>query len=301
LFRIDDGAIVAGRSEAEIYGALGLANIPPELREGRGEIEAAEERILPNLVTLGDIRGDLHSHTTATDGREDVETMAIAARDAGFSYLAITEHSQALAMANGLDERRALAHANHVRAIGARLEGITLLAGIECDIRPDGTLDLEEECLAQLDIVIASVHSAFTQDEAQMTDRLLRAIACPHVDIIGHPTGRRLLRREPYKVDLNRVIEAAALNGVALEINAQIDRLDLSDIHAKAAHDRGVKIVVSTDSHDKGGFQRMRWAVQVARRAWLTKEDVLNTKSVEEFRLSLRRNQRRRVDHVARF
>jgi DNA polymerase (family X) len=292
LFRIDDGAIVAGRSEAEIYGALGLANIPPELREGRGEIEAAEQRILPNLVTLDDIRGDLHSHTTATDGREDVETMAIAARDAGFSYLAITEHSQALAMANGLDERRALAHANHVRAIGARLEGMTLLAGIECDIRPDGTLDLEEECLAQLDIVIASVHSAFNQDEAQMTDRLLRAIACPHVDIIGHPTGRRLLRREPYKVDLNRVLEAAALNGVALEINAQIDRLDLSDIHAKAAHDRGVKIVVSTDSHDKGGFQRMRWAVQVARRAWLTKEDVLNTRPLEELRAGLRRNQR---------
>jgi DNA polymerase (family 10) len=244
-------------------------------------------------VTLGDIRGDLHSHTLATDGREDVETMAIAARNAGFSYLAITEHSQALAMANGLDERRALAHANHVRAISDRLEGMTLLAGIECDIRPDGTLDLEDDCLAQLDIVIASVHSAFNQDEAQMTDRILRAMACPHVDIIGHPTGRRLLRREGYKVDLNRVIEAAALHGVALEINAQIDRLDLSDIHAKAARDRGVALVISTDSHDKGGFQRMKWAVQVARRAWLTKEDVLNTRPLDELKAGLRRNQRK--------
>jgi DNA polymerase (family 10) len=290
LFRIEDGAVVAGRSEGEIYAALGLAEIPPELREGRGEIEAAERRTLPNLVTLGDIRGDLHSHTLATDGREDVETMAIAARDAGLTYLAITEHSQALAMANGLDERRALAHANHVRAIGERLEGITLLAGIECDIRPDGTLDLAADCLAQLDLVIASVHSAFNQDESQITDRLLRAIACPYVDIIGHPTGRRLLRREAYKVDLNKIIDAAAKAGVALEINAQIDRLDLPDVHARAARDGGVKIVVSTDSHDKAGFQRMKWAVQVARRAWLTKDDVLNTKPVEEFRASLRRH-----------
>ncbi len=292
LFRVEDGVLIAGRTEAEIYAALGLVEIPPELREGRGEIEAAERSALPSLVNLADIRGDIHSHTTETDGREDVETMAIAAREAGLTYLAITDHSQALAMANGLDERRALAHANRIREISRRLDGITVLAGIECDIRPDGTLDLAADCLAQLDVVIASVHSAFNQDESQMTDRLMRAIACPYVDIIGHPTGRRLLRREGYKVDLNSLIETAAAEGVALEINAQIERLDLSDIHARAARDRGVKIVISTDSHERSGFQRMKWAVQVARRAWLTKEDVLNTKSVEEFRLSLRRNQR---------
>jgi DNA polymerase (family X) len=290
LFRIEDGHLVAGRTEAEIYDALGLPEIPPELREGRGEIETAERRALPVLVTLADIRGDIHSHTTETDGREDIETMAIAARDAGLSYLAITDHSKALAMANGLDELRALAHANHVREIGGRLEGITLLAGIECDIRPDGTMDLEDDCLAQLDLVIASVHSGFNQDESEMTDRMLRAIACPWVDIIAHPTGRRLLRREASKVDLNKLIEEAASAGVALEINAQVDRLDLSDTNAKAARDRGVKIVISTDSHDKSGFQRMKWGVQVARRAWLTKEDVLNTRSVEEFRAGLRRN-----------
>jgi DNA polymerase (family X) len=292
LFRLEDGASIAGRTEEEIYRALGLTDIPPELREGRGELEAAEQSNLPVLVTLADIRGDVHSHTTETDGRDDIEAMAMAARDAGFSYLAITDHSQALAMANGLDEHRALAHAGRVREIGARLDGITLLAGIECDIRPDGTLDLADDCLAQLDVVVASVHSAFNQEASQMTDRLLRAVASPHVDIIGHPTGRLLLRRDSYKMDVNALIAAAAETGVALEINAQIDRLDLSDTHAKAARDRGVKIVVSTDAHSKGAFQVMKWGVQVARRAWLTKDDVLNTRNVEEFRAALRRNRR---------
>ncbi|HKY20671.1 MAG TPA: DNA polymerase/3'-5' exonuclease PolX [Vicinamibacterales bacterium] len=290
LFRTEDGAPIAGRTEADIYDALGLEEIPAELREGRGEIDAAARRELPNLLTLADIRGDIHSHTTETDGREDIEAMAIAARDAGFSYLAITDHSKALAMANGLDEPRALAHAQRVRDIGARLEGITLLAGIECDIRPDGTMDLADECLAQLDVVVASVHSAFNQDASQMTDRLLRAVACPYVDIIGHPTGRILLRREAYRVDVGALIEAAASAGVALEINSQVDRLDLSDAHAKAARDRGVKIVVSTDSHSTGGFRLMKWGVQVARRAWLRREDVLNTRPVEEFKAGLRRN-----------
>ncbi len=290
LFRVDDGSLVAGRTEAEIYEALGLAEIPPELREGRGELEAAEQRSLPDLVRLEDIRGDIHCHTTETDGREDIEAMALAARDAGLQYLAITDHSKALAMANGLDEHRALAHARRIREIGDRLEGITLLAGIECDIRADGSMDLADDCLAELDVVVASVHSAFNQDEAQMTDRMLRAIANPFVDIIGHPTGRILLRRDPYKLDVRRLIDAAAEAGVALEINCQVDRLDLSDANAKAAHDRGVKIVISTDSHARGGFRSMKWGVQVARRAWLTKEDVLNTRSVDEFTKALRRN-----------
>ena len=290
LFRIEDDALIAGRTEEEIYRALGLAEIPPELREGRGELEAAEQGALPNLIALADIRGDIHSHTTETDGREDIEAMAAAAREAGLTYLAITDHSKALAMANGLDEPRALAHAARIRAIGQRLEGITLLAGIECDIRPDGTMDLSDDCLAQLDVVVASVHSAFNQDASQMTDRVLRAVACPYVDIIGHPTSRALLRREASQLDVNALIRAAAAAGVALEINAQAHRLDLSDTHAKAAREGGVKIVVSTDSHSKGGFQAMKWGVQVARRAWLAKEDVLNTRTVEDFRKALRRN-----------
>jgi DNA polymerase (family X) len=290
LFRTDDGTLVAGRTEAEIYDALGLAEIPPELREARGEVEAAEQRTLPNLVRLEDIRGDIHSHTTETDGREDIETMALAARDAGLEYLAITDHSKALAMANGLDEHRALAHARRVREIGDRLEGIALLAGIECDIRADGSMDLADDCLAELDVVVASVHSAFNQDETQMTDRMLRAVANPFVDIIGHPTGRLLLRRDPYKLDVGRLIAAAAEAGVALEINCQVDRMDLSDLNAKAARDRGVKIVISTDSHSSGALRLMKWGVQAARRAWLTKADVLNTRSVDEFRKALRRN-----------
>ena len=291
LFRVDDGTLVAGRTEAEIYEALGLAEIPPELREARGELEAAEQRALPHLIRLEDIRGDIHSHTTATDGREDIETMAMAARDAGLEYLAITDHSKALAMANGLDEHRALAHARRVREIGDRLDGITLLAGIECDIRADGSMDLADDCLAELDVVVASVHSAFNQDESQMTDRMLRAVANPFVDIIGHPTGRILLRRDPYRLDVGRLIAAAAEAGVALEINCQVDRTgSLRYATRKSARDRGVKIVISTDSHARGAFRLMKWGVQVARRAWLTKEDVLNTRSVDDFRKGLRRN-----------
>ncbi len=290
LFRISDGVSVAGGDEPGIYDALGLAPIPPELREGRGEIDAAERRALPVLIELGDIRGDIHTHTTETDGRDDIQAMALAARDAGLSYLAITDHSKALAMANGLDEHRALAHARRIREIGDRVEGITLLAGVECDIRPDGTMDLADDCLAQLDVVVASVHSVFTQDEEEMTDRILRAISCPYVDILGHPTGRRLLKREPYKVNVTRMIDAAAAAGVAVEINCQVDRLDLCDSHAKLACERGATIVISTDSHDRGGLQRLKWGVLVARRAWLRRDDVLNTRPVEAFRAGLRRN-----------
>ena len=294
LFRVADGVSVAGAAEAGIYDALGLAFIAPELREARGELDAAESRTLPELIQLSDLKGDIHAHTTETDGRDDVETMALAARAAGLTYLAITDHSKALAMANGLDEHRALAHAKRVREIGARLEGITLLAGIECDIRLDGTMDLADDCLAQLDVVVASVHSAFHQDERQMTDRVLRAISCPYVDILGHPTGRLLLKREPYKVSVTAMIDAAAAAGVALEINCQVDRLDLCDSHARLARDRGAKIVISTDSHSARGFSALKWGVLTARRAWLTKADVLNTRPVDEFLAGLRRNLRTR-------
>jgi DNA polymerase (family 10) len=293
LFRLEDGIAIAGASEDDIYEQLGLAAVPPELREGRGELEAADQRALPALITLADIRGDIHSHTTATDGRDDMETMAIAARDAGFSYLAITDHSQALAMANGLDEHRALEHAQRVREMNGRIDGITLLAGIECDIRPDGSMDLADDCLAQLDVVVASVHSAFQQEEAEITDRVLRAVANPFVDIIGHPTGRRLLKREAYKLNVPALIDAAAAAGVALEINCQIDRLDLCDTHARLARDKGVTIVISTDAHSRAAFRAMRWGVTVARRAWLRPEDVLNTRSLEGFRSGLKRNAKR--------
>ena len=290
LFRVADDHRVAGGSEAEIYTALGLAYVPPELRENRGEIRAAAAGDLPRLIERTDLRGDLHSHTTATDGTADVETMARAARDAGLEYLAITDHSQALAMANGLDEHRALAHAHDIREVGERLDGIALLAGIECDIRADGTLDLAEDCLAELDLVIASVHSAFGQDEAQMTDRILCAIESPVVDVVGHPTGRLLLRRDPYRLDIEQVLEAAARTGVAMEINSQVHRLDLSDIHARLARARGVKLVICTDAHAPAGFDLLRWGVTVARRAWAEPNDVLNTQPLEAFRASLRRH-----------
>ena len=292
LFRVADDHRVAGGSEAEIYAALGLAYVPPELRENRGEIRAAADGDLPRLIERTDLRGDLHCHTTATDGKADVKTMARAARDAGLEYLAITDHSQAPAMANGLDEHRALAHASHIREVSQRLDGITLLAGIECDVRTDGTLDLAEDCLAELDLVIASVHSAFAQGEAQMTDRILRAIESPVVDVVGHPTGRLLLRRDPYRLDIEQVLRAAARTGVAMEINSQVHRLDLSDIHARLARARGVKLIISTDAHAPAGFDLLRWGVTVARRAWTEPDDVLNTQPLEAFRSLLRRNRK---------
>src|SRR5206468_6106779 len=204
-------------------------------------------------------------------------------------YIAITDHSQALAMANGLDEHRALEHAARIRALDGAA-GVRLLAGIECDIRADGSLDLADDCLAALDLVVASIHSAFNQDRQQMTARLLRAIEHPYVDVIGHPTGRLILKREPYPFDLDAVVDAAARHGVALEINSQVDRLDLNDVHAKLARDRGVRLVVSSDAHSRIGLGALRWGVLVARRAWLEPPDVLNTYAFDEFRASLRRN-----------
>jgi DNA polymerase (family 10) len=290
LFRTSDDVRVAGEREEEIYAALGLDWIAPELREMRGEIDAAGTRTQPRLVDLADLRGDLHMHSTETDGKDDVRTMAVAAREAGLEYIAITDHTQSLAMANGLDERRALEHAARIRAIDAEGLGVRLLAGAECDIKPDGSLDLDDECLAALDIVIVSVHSAFTQDRQQMTDRLLRAIAHPHVDILGHATGRRILKRPAYAVDMEAVVDAAARHGVAIEINCQVDRLDVNDVHAMLARARGVPLVISSDGHSRHAFGRLRWGVLVARRAWLQPSDVLNTRPFEQFRAGLRRH-----------
>jgi DNA polymerase (family 10) len=231
-------------------------------------------------------------HTTETDGKDTIAAMAEAAHHAGLEYIAITDHSQSLAMANGLDERRVAAHAERIRALDGQIGGVRLLAGIECDIKPDGTLDLADDCLAALDIVVASVHSAFNQDRQQMTDRLLRAIENPHVDIVGHPTGRRLLQREPYPLDIEAVIGRAAAVGAALEINASAHRMDLNDIHARLARDRGARLVISSDSHARRGVGALRWGVFVARRAWLEPEHVLNTLPFEQFRAALRRHRR---------
>ncbi len=292
LYRVDDESLVVGDSEEAIYRALGLQWVPPELRENRGEILAAEQGALPRLIALEDLRGDLHMHTTETDGRADAATMAAAARDVGREYIAITDHSKSLAMANGLDERRALEHARSIRALNGRIEGLTVLAGIECDIRPDGTMDLADDCLKELDIVIGSVHSAFNQDEQTMTDRILAAIANPYVDVIGHPTGRLILKRDGYRVNAPRIFAAAAAAGVALEINSQVDRLDLDDTLARMARDRGVRLVIDSDAHSPAALGNLRWGALTARRAWLEPGDVLNTLPVSELRAALRRNRR---------
>jgi DNA polymerase (family 10) len=281
---------IAGATEEEIYQALGLAFIAPELRENRGEIQAAAGQSLPSLITHADLKGDLHMHTTESDGRDSLAAMVAAAQARGLEYIAITDHSQSLAMTNGLDESRAYAHAENIRNYSKTVKGITVLAGIECDILADGTLDLADDCLASLDIVVASLHSALTQDEAEATARVVRAIEHPSVDIIGHLTGRMLLRRDGARVNVEKIIDAARANGVALEINSQPHRLDLCDSHARLARDRGVKIVIDSDAHWGEALGFTRWGVLTARRAWLTRDDVLNTRPVKAFLKGLRRN-----------
>jgi len=290
LFRVDDASRVAGDTEESIYTALGLRWVEPELREHRGELQAAEQASLPSLVTRGDLRGDLHMHTTESDGRETLEVMAAAAHRLGYEYIAITHHSKSLAMANGLDERRVVEHAARIRALNGRFEGLTLLAGIECDILADGTMDLAEDCLAQLDIVVASIHSHFTQEEPQMTDRVLRALECRWVDVLGHPTGRRLLQREGIRVRMGEVVAAATAAGVALEINSQIERLDLNDGHVKLALDKGARLVVSSDAHFLSALDWVQWGIKMARRGWATRQDILNTRSLAELQPLLRRH-----------
>jgi DNA polymerase (family 10) len=289
LFDPDDRAL-AGATEESIYEALGMEFIEPELRENRGELDAAASRSLPTLITRADLKGDLHMHTTESDGRESLETMVAAAQARGLDYIAITDHSQSLSMANGLDEARTYAHAERIRAYSKTQKGITVLAGIECDILADGSMDLDHECLASLDVVVASIHSALTQDEREMTARVIRAIEHPSVDIIGHLTARMLLRREGTRVNVEKVIDAAKANGVILEINSQPHRLDLCDSHARLARDRGVMLVIDSDAHEIDALDYPRWGVMTARRAWLTKDDVLNTRPLKKFLAGLKRN-----------
>ena len=275
---------VAGKTEEEIYAKLKLDFIAPELRENLGEIDAAAQHTLPPLITQADLQGDVHMHTVETDGRNTIEEMAEAAKVRGYNYIAITDHSKNLAFANGLDDKRALAHIQRIRSASDQIEGITIFAGIEVDILADGDLDLSDSVLAEMDIVIASVHSVFNQEPAKMTDRLLKAIANPNVSLIGHPTGRIQLRRDAYHYDVNAVLTAAAQHKVAMELNSYPDRLDLNDVHLRQAKQHGVKIVINTDSHHTSHLEKIRFGVLQARRAWLTKQDVLNTLPAQNFR-----------------
>jgi DNA polymerase (family 10) len=275
--------VVAGKSEEDIYAKLKLDYIPPELRENLGEIDAAEKHALPALITQGDLQGDVHMHTVETDGRNTIEEMAQAAREHGYKYMAITDHSKNLAFANGLDDKRAVEHMKRIRA-ASETAGIKIFAGIEVDILADGTLDLSDSVLEEMDVVIASVHSHFNQSAAEMTDRLLKAVENPNTSIIGHPTGRQLLRRDAYPFDVDAVMKAAAAQRkVAMELNSFPERLDLCDRHLRLAKQYGVKVVINTDSHHTSHMDKIRFGILQARRAWLTKDDVLNTLPVEKF------------------
>lgn len=289
LARVDDGSPVAAATEEEIYAALGLDWIPPELRENNGEIEAAEAHCLPTLIEQSDIRGDVHMHTNATDGKNTIREMADAALARGYEYIAITDHSKNLAMTNGLDDARALAHIKHIREVDDEMEGrIRVFPGIEVDILGDGELDLSDEVLAQMDVVIASVHTLFNQPEEEMTARVIRAIENPNTRILGHPTGRLLLRREAFKINIATVLRRAAELGVAVEHNAFPDRLDLCDRDLRLAKELGCKISINTDSHHTTHMEKMRYGIRQLRRAWLTKQDVLNTLPPKEFLEALR-------------
>jgi DNA polymerase (family 10) len=319
LLRLEDNVVVAAATEQEIYNALDLDYIPPELRENCGELEAAAKHKLPQLIVRGDIRGDLHMHTTESDGSNSIREMAEAAIDRGLEYIAITDHSKNLAMTNGMDDTRALAHARRIREASAELARefaagrgpqweryearlrnnepdvikptvpFRILAGVEVDILLDGALDLTDETLSQLDIVVASVHSGFNQTPEEVTARVLRAAENPHVHILGHPTGRKVLQREGYKIDLAQLLPAAARLGVAVEHNASPARADLSDLNLRLAKEHGCKIVVNTDAHVTDELDQIDHGIVQLRRAWLSPSDLLNTRPVEELLASLQR------------
>ncbi len=279
---------VARATEEEIYAKLGLDYIAPELRENTGEIEAAAEHRLPRLIELDDMRGALQMHTTASDGKNSIEEMALAAKELGYEYISLTDHSKAVTVANGLDEKRTLEQIKKIHAANAKGLGIRVLASSEVDVLKTGKLDLDEEVLAQLDIVLVSIHSYMNLERAEMTERILAAIENPYTQIIAHPTGRLVLHREAYPYDMERVLDAAKKHGVAMECNAAPERLDLKDTHLRMAKERGVKIVISTDAHSTRGLDAMHFGVRMARRGWLEKKDVLNTLPVKHLLAALR-------------
>ncbi len=282
LVRVEDNAMVAAATEEEIYRALDLDYIAPELRENSGELEAAAAHTLPELITLADIRGDLHMHTQETDGANSIREMAEAALARGLRYIAITDHSKNLAMTNGMDDRRALAHVKRIREVDAEMremhgDRIRVLPGIEVDILAEGEIDLDDSTLAQMDVVVGSVHSRFDQPVEQMTERMLRALENPHIRILGHPTGRKVLRRDPYALHIDAVLKRAAELGVAVEHNASPARADLNDLHLRLAKEHGCKITVNTDAHSTDELEQMRFGITQLRRAWLSAGDVINT------------------------
>jgi DNA polymerase (family X) len=286
LATLKDERRVAGSTEEEVYAKLKLDFIPPELRENCGEIEAAEQHRLPKLIEQSDLRGDLQMHTTESDGRHSIEEMAQAAHKMGYEYVAITDHSKAVTVANGMDEARTREHARRIRA--AKVSGIRILAGIEVDILKDGRMDLADEVLADLDIVVASIHSFMNMERAEITERMLAAIENPYVQIIGHPTGRILLRRDAMAYDMERILDSARRRGVIMECNAAPDRLDLKDAYLRMAKDRGLRVVISTDAHSIKNLELMRYGVQMARRGWIEKKDVLNALPLEQMLAALR-------------
>ncbi len=291
LARLDDESVVAAATEEEIYSALGMDWMPPEMRENLGEIEAAARHGLPRLIEIDDLKGDLHMHTTASDGRCSITEMAEAAMACGYKYIAITDHSKVLAMTGGLDEKRALEHIQNIHEVDRRMEGrIRVFTGIEVDILADGSLDLDDEVLAQMDVVIASIHTRFEQSREEMTDRVLKAIENPNVRVLGHPTGRLLLRREPFALDMGRVLRRCAELGVAAEHNAAPERLDLNDRDLRLAKELGCKIVINTDAHDARTLGEMEYGIRQLRRAWLGPEDVLNTLEPDALLSALRRS-----------
>jgi DNA polymerase (family 10) len=280
---------IAGETEESVYQAVGLPWIPPELREDRGEIEAARAGKLPKLVELSDLKGDLHAHSKASDGHDTIREMAAAAKARGLAYLAITEHSKRLTVAHGLDPVRLRKQIAEIKKLNAELAGITLMAGIEVDILEDGSLDLPDSVLAELDLVVAAVHSKFDLPRAKQTERILKALGNPHVRILAHPTGRLIDEREPYDVDMQKVIRAARDRRVALEVNAHPQRLDLLDTHCQMARDEGVLVAINSDAHSTFELDGLRFGVGQARRGWLEKKDVLNTRSLAQLRTWLRR------------
>ncbi len=285
---VKGGKRVAGRTEEEIYSKLKMDFITPELRENCGEVEAAAEHRLPKLVELRDIKGDLQMHTTASDGRHSIETMAEAARKLGYEYIAITDHSKSLTITNGLDERRLVEHLRELRDSNKKNLGIRVLASSEVDILKDGRLDYADEFLAQIEVVVCSIHSFFNLERAAMTERMLAAIENPYTQIVAHPTGRKILVRDELDYDMEKILDACAKHGVAMECNAYPDRLDLKDVYLRMCKQRGVKVVISTDSHNALHLPFMRYGVATARRGWLEKKDVLNTLPVEQFLAALR-------------
>jgi DNA polymerase (family 10) len=284
-----DGERVAGETEESVYQALGMAWIPPELRENRGEVEAAVDRTLPRLVEIADLRGDLQMHSTWSDGKASIETMAKACAERGYEYLAVTDHSGAMAMLEGLDPKRARKQWKEIEKVRDSLPEIEIFRSAEVDILKDGTLDMPDDVLEELDLVLISIHSFFDLDKKRMTDRVLKAMSHPTVDILAHPTARQINQREPVALDVEAVLEAAAELSVAVELNANPRRLDLSETHVHRAKSLGVPVVISTDAHAPAGLDDMRYGVDQARRAWLEPKDVLNTRTAKQLKRWLAR------------